>query len=86
MRLDKYLKASRLIKRRTLAKSACDSGRVLIGGRAAKAGADVKEGDEITVLFGNGELVAKVLSLRESVRKEDAALMYEIISGRRNSN
>jgi ribosomal 50S subunit-recycling heat shock protein len=80
MRLDKFLKVSRIIKRRAVAKDACGRGRVLIGGRAAKAGAEVKVGDEIAVLFGSSELRVRVLSLAESKRKEDADSMYEIVT------
>ena len=79
MRIDKFLKSSRLIKRRTVAKEACDTGRVSVNGKPAKAGTDVDVGDVITVRFGSGEINARVLSLAESVKKEDAAGMYEII-------
>ena len=73
MRIDKFLKNSRLIKRRTVAKDACDQERVSINGKV------VKEGDVIHISFGNSSLTAKVLKLTESCRKEDAADMYEII-------
>ena len=76
MRLDKYLKVSRLIKRRTVANEACDAGRVLINDKIAKASADVKEGDIITIAFGNKEVKVEVLSVQETVRKDDAAAMY----------
>lgn len=79
MRLDKYLKVSRLIKRRTVANEACDAGRVMINGKVAKAGADVKVGDVIEISFGTNPLKAKVLSIQETVRKEEAKEMYEII-------
>ena len=79
MRIDKYLKISRIIKRRTVAKEACDRERVLLNGRVCKAGAEVAIGDTIEVQFGSGSFKAKVLSLQESVRKEDAAEMYEIL-------
>jgi ribosomal 50S subunit-recycling heat shock protein len=79
MRLDKYLKVSRIIKRRTVAKDAAERQRVLLNGRVAKAGADVKTGDEITVLFGGSELRVRVTSLAESKRKEDADSMYEVL-------
>lgn len=79
MRLDKFLKVSRLIKRRTVANEACDAGRVQVGGRVAKASVDVKVGDEITIAFGNKETKVRVLSLQESVRKEDAENMFEYI-------
>ena len=79
MRLDKFLKVSRLIKRRTVANEACDAGRVQINGRVAKASVDVKVGDEIAIAFGNKETKVRVLSLQESVRKEDAENMFEYI-------
>jgi ribosomal 50S subunit-recycling heat shock protein len=77
MRLDKYLKVSRLIKRRTVANSACDAGRVMINDRPAKASTDVKVGDIISVSFGNRELKVKVTDVRETVKKEEADNMYE---------
>jgi ribosomal 50S subunit-recycling heat shock protein len=79
MRIDKFLKNSRLIKRRSVAKEACDGERVLINGRTAKPGAEVSIGDTVHVRFGNGEIKVKVLALTESTRKEDAASMYEIM-------
>ena len=79
MRLDKFLKVSRLIKRRTVANEACDAGRVQINGRVAKASVDVKVGDEIAIAFGNKETKVRVLSLQESVRKADAENMFEYI-------
>ena len=79
MRLDKYLKVSRLIKRRTVAKEACDKDRVSINGRPAKAGSEVKVDDELLIRFGSSELRVKVLKISESSRKDDAAEMYEII-------
>jgi len=79
MRIDKYLKNSRLIKRRSVAKEACDTLRVSLNGRPAKAGSEVKIGDVITIQFGSSRLTAKVTALTESVKKEDAAGMYEII-------
>lgn len=78
MRLDKYLKVSRIIKRRTVANEACDGGRVMLNGRTAKASAEVKEGDILEISFGNNHLKVKVLSTSEHVRKEDAAAMYEL--------
>ena len=81
MRIDKFLKNSRLIKRRTIAKEACDQERVSINGKVVKAGAEVKVGDEIHIAFGNSSITAKVLKLTESCKKEDAAGMYEIIEG-----
>jgi len=79
MRIDKYLKNSRLIKRRTVAKEACDQERVTVNGKLAKAGTEVNVGDEIHIEFGNSSVTVKVMSVAESVRKEDAALMYEMI-------
>lgn len=79
MRLDKYLKVSRLIKRRTVANEACDAGRVMINGRIAKAGADIKPGDEIAIAFGDKTVKVKVLSVAENPKKEEACTMYEYI-------
>lgn len=76
MRLDKYLKVSRLIKRRTVANEACDAARVTVNGRPAKASYDVKVGDKITIQFGQRELSVEVLQVAETVRKDDAAAMY----------
>ena len=83
MRIDKYLKNSRLIKRRTVAKEACDAGRITINGRTAKAGSEVAAGDEVTIVFGNRSLTVKVLEIKDSARKEDARDMYEVISEER---
>ncbi|MBO7169740.1 MAG: RNA-binding S4 domain-containing protein [Clostridia bacterium] len=80
MRLDKFLKVSRIIKRRTVANDACDASHVSVNGRPAKASLNVKEGDEITVSFGAHTLTVRVLSLKESVKKEDAIHMYEVLS------
>ena len=79
MRLDKYLKVSRLIKRRTVANVACDAGRVLLNDKVARASADVKAGDVITIQFGNKEVKEKVLSVQETVRKEEAKEMFEYL-------
>lgn len=79
MRLDKYLKVSRIIKRRTVANDACDAGRVLVNGKAARASYDVKVGDEIEISFGTRKVKVSVLGLNETIHKEDAALMYKII-------
>ena len=79
MRLDKYLKVSRLIKRRTVANEACDAGRVKIGDKVARASAEVKPGDEITISFGNKETRVRVLSVTDAVRNEEAAEMFEYI-------
>ena len=79
MRLDKYLKISRIIKRRTVANEACDAGRVTINGRQAKASADVKAGDIVEIKFGDKTTKLEVLEVKETVRKEDASGMYKII-------
>jgi ribosomal 50S subunit-recycling heat shock protein len=81
MRLDKYLKVSRIIKRRTIAKEACEGGRVSINGKVAKPSTNLKEDDIIEIVFGNKTLKAKIINLAEHVRKEDAKNMYEIIEG-----
>lgn len=72
MRLDKFLKVSRLIKRRTVANEACDAGRVFVNGKAAKASYDVSVGDVIRISFGTREVKAEVLDVQETVRKEEA--------------
>ena len=76
MRLDKYLKVSRLIKRRTVANEACDASKVSVNGHPGKAGYDVKIGDVIEIAFGQRTLKVEVLSLAENPKKEDAAAMY----------
>ena len=79
MRLDKYLKVSRIIKRRTVANEACDVGRVLVNGQPAKASRDVKEGDKIEIQFGQRAVKIEVLSVKDAVKKEEAADMYREI-------
>ncbi len=79
MRLDKYLKVSRIIKRRTVANEACDAGRVMVNGKVARASLDVKVGDIIEIAFGNNTTRVEVLSVKESVRKDDAVLMYKSV-------
>ena len=79
MRLDKYLKVSRLIKRRTVANEACDNTRVTVNGKPAKASYDVKVGDHISIAFGARTVTVEVLAVAESVRKDDAAAMYREI-------
>lgn len=79
MRLDKYLKVSRLIKRRTVANEACDAGRVTVNGKTARASLEVKAGDVIEIAFGAKNVTVEVLSVNETVRKEDAPLLYRII-------
>lgn len=79
MRLDKYLKVSRLIKRRSVANEACGTGRVLVNGRTAKASYEVKVGDIIEIRFGERLLRAEVINVAEHVSKNDAALLYRIL-------
>ena len=81
MRLDKYLKVSRIIKRRTVANEACDGGRISVNGKVAKASYDVKIGDIIEVAIGARSIRAEVVSIAETVRKDDAAGMYRILEG-----
>ncbi len=76
MRLDKYLKVSRLIKRRTVANEACDAGRVTVNDKVAKASQEVKVGDMIAIRFGDKTVKAEVLSIAETVRKEEAKEMF----------
>lgn len=80
MRLDKFLKVSRIIKRRTVANEACDGGRVEINGRPAKAGAQVKVGDVVTLRFGDRTFRFRILVVEETVKKQDTAEMYEVLT------
>ena len=77
MRLDKYLKVSRLIKRRTVANEACDNGRISVNGRVVNASYDVKVGDKIEISMGTRTVAVEVLLVAETVRKDDAAAMYK---------
>ena len=77
MRLDKYLKVSRLIKRRTVANEACDNGRISVNGRVVKASYEVKEGDRIEISMGMRTVAVEVLQVADNVRKDDAAAMYK---------
>ncbi|MFR8172923.1 MAG: RNA-binding S4 domain-containing protein [Marvinbryantia sp.] len=79
MRLDKFLKVSRLIKRRTVANEACDAGRVLVNDKVAKASVNVKAGDTIEIQFGTKSVKVEVLSVQETVRKEEAQEMYRYL-------
>lgn len=79
MRLDKYLKVSRLIKRRTVANEACDAEKVTVNGRTARASYDVKDGDIIEINIGAKPLKVRVLDVKEFTKKEDAAALYEVI-------
>jgi len=80
MRLDKFLKVSRIIKRRTVANDACDNAHVTVNGRAAKASYDVKAGDVIVITFGERSMSVRVLDVREYALKADAAEMYEVLT------
>lgn len=80
MRLDKFLKISRLIKRRTVANEACDAGRVLVNGKAAKASLKVKPGDIIEIQFGTRTTKVEVLELKETVKKEEVESLYRYVS------
>lgn len=79
MRLDKYLKVSRLIKRRTVANEACDAGRVMVNGKPAKASVSVKPGDQIEIQFGSKAVKVEVVTVQETVKKEAAAEMYRYL-------
>ena len=80
MRIDKFLKVSRLIKRRTVANDACDAARILVNGKAAKASYNVKLGDLISVAFGSKTVTVRVLEIKETTKKTEAASMYEVVS------
>lgn len=83
MRLDKYLKTARILKRRTVSKELADNERVYVNGKIAKPSTDVKVGDMIKVIFGYRELTVRVLMIQKQVNKNDAALMFEIIEEKR---
>ncbi len=83
MRLDKYLKVSRIIKRRTVAKEVADNGRILINDRIAKSSTKLSVGDIISIYFGNKLVIVRVLELQESTKKDDAKNMFEIIEEKR---
>ena len=80
MRLDKYLKVSRIIKRRTVAKEVADKGRIKVNGILAKSSTDLKINDEIEIRFGNKNLLVRVLEMKDSTKKEDATKMFKILS------
>lgn len=80
MRIDKYLKNARLIKRRTVAKEACDQGRILVDGKVAKPGTEVKIGDEVQIKLGNKATTIRITSLDEHVAKDAVKELYEVIS------
>ena len=79
MRLDKFLKVSRLIKRRTVANEACDAGRVMVNGKPAKASVNVKVGDEIEIMFGQKAVKVRVLNIQDTTKKEEAKDLFEYI-------
>ena len=80
MRLDKFLKVSRLIKRRTVANEACDAGRVMVNGKPAKASVNAKVGDEIEILFGQKAVKVRVLDIQDTTKKDEAKDLFEYIS------
>ena len=86
MRLDKFLKISRIIKRRSVAKEVADKGRIQINGKLAKSSSDVKVGDIMKFQFGNKTMEVKVVELHESTKKEDAQKMYELLTEPRTKN
>ncbi|WP_240627427.1 RNA-binding S4 domain-containing protein [Thermoflavimicrobium daqui] len=79
MRLDKFLKVSRLVKRRTLAKEVCDQGRVLVDGKPAKAGTNISVGDELTIRFGQKIVTVRIEKIVENAKKDEAGLMYTLL-------
>lgn len=79
MRIDKFLKVSRILKRRSLAEEACQKGKVTVNGREAKPGRRVKEGDEVEITFAGGSLKFRILNIKETVKKDEASSLYEII-------
>ena len=80
MRIDKFLKVSRILKRRTVAQEACSAGKVMVNGRQAKPSHEIKEGDVVEILYNNGTLKFRVLAVKEVVKKDDAQNLYEIIA------
>ena len=80
MRTDKFLKVSRILKRRTVAREACEAGKIVVNGRQAKPSHEIKEGDVVEILYSSGTLKFKVLAVKEVVEKDDAQSLYEIIA------
>ena len=80
MRIDKFLKISRILKRRTVAQEACNGGKVEVNGKSVKPSYTLKVGDVVKISLGNGGLAFRVLQLKETVKKEEAALLYEVIN------
>jgi len=86
MRLDKFLKVSRLVKRRTVAKKICDGGKVLVNDRPAKAGTEIRVGDRLTLVFGSRKLKVEILSIAENVRVDQAKELYTVLEDMRMLN
>lgn len=86
MRLDKFLKISRIIKRRSVAKEVADKGRIQINGKVAKSSSTVKVGDQLQIQFGNRSVIYEIRALHESTKKEDAAQMYTLISDEKQAS
>ena len=86
MRVDKFLKVSRVIKRRTVAKEVAENSRILVNGKIVKPSFHIKEQDEITILFGNKEITIRVIAIKDSTKKADANLMYELVSEIKRGN
>ena len=80
MRIDKFLKVSRILQRRTVAQEACSAGKVMVNGRQAKPSHEIKEGDVVEILYNTGTLKFRVLAVKEVVKKDDAQNLYEIIA------
>lgn len=86
MRIDKFLKVSRILKRRTLSKEACEKGKVFVNGREAKPGSQIKVGDTVELKFFGGALKFEILNVKETVKKDEAATLYKIITDAETDN
>ena len=84
MRIDKFLKVSRILKRRTLAQQACDKGKVIVNGKEVKPAKQIKVGDEVELQFTGGAVKFRILNVKETVKKDEAATLYEIVSEEEN--
>ena len=82
MRIDKFLKVSRILKRRTLAQQACDKGKVIVNGKEVNPARQIKEGDEVELVFTGGSLKFRILKIKETVKKDEAQSLYEVINER----
>ena len=82
MRIDNFLKVSRILKRRTLAQQACDKGKVIVNGKEVKPARQIKEGDEVELVFTGGSLKFRILKIKETVKKDEAQSLYEVINER----